>query len=52
MTVTGDTTTAMGRKATGGMTLQDTVTGDTTTRHDDDDGRHDGGKGNIGDGRH
>ncbi len=52
MTVTGDTTTAMGRKATGGMTLQDTKTGDTTTRHDDDNRRHDGGKGHIDDGWH
>ena len=32
--------TAMGRTATGGITLQDKATGDTTMRHNDGDERH------------
>ncbi len=44
--------TAIGRRATGGMTLQDEATGDTLTRHDDGDGRHNDGKWQNGNGRH
>jgi hypothetical protein len=44
--------TAMGRTATGGMTLQDEATGDTTTWHNNAAGRHDDGKGQNGDGWH
>ncbi len=56
MTVVGGTTTAMGRTVTGGMTLQNEATGDTTMRHDDGKGqngdkRHDDGDGQYNDGK-
>jgi hypothetical protein len=51
-TAAGGTAMAMGRTATGGMTLQDEATGDTTMWHDDGDGRHNDGDGQNGDGRH
>ncbi len=45
--------TAIGKRATGGMTLQDEATGDTLTRHDNGDGRHtNDGKWQNGNGRH
>ena len=41
---------AIGRTATGGMTLQDEAMGDTATQHNDGNGWHDDDKGKNGDG--